>query len=54
MLLGSVLQKLILVGFFCGQRTSGKWDVFKSARMRVQGIHVPVRVKGKADWSKGP
>lgn len=40
---------------FCGQRMPGKWDAFKRVMTGVQGMRVPVRLKGNAgghqeDW----
>ena len=33
---------------------SGKWQAFKSVLTRVQGKHIPLRVKGKAGRSREP
>ena len=32
----------------------GKWETFKSVVTRVQGKHIPLRVKGKAGRSRDP
>ena len=34
--------------------TSSKWEAFKSVLTRVQGKHIPLRVKGKAGRCRKP
>ena len=43
-----------LIGGVCGKKkgTSGKWEAFKGVLTRVQGKHIPLRVKGKAGRSR--
>ena len=35
-----------------GKGTSGKWEAFKNVLTRVQGKHIPLKVKGKAERSR--
>eukprot|EP00061_Rhincodon_typus_P004008 g21542.t1 len=39
---------------FAGKETSGKWEAFKNVVARVQGLCVPVRVKGKVGRNREP
>lgn len=46
------LAKVDWSNMFACNGTSGKLDAFKSVIVIDQGVHVPVRMKGKAGGSK--
>lgn len=50
MVLGNIYQSEL----FAGKGMSGEWNAFTSVIVRVQSMHVQVRVKGKTSKSDEP